>query len=290
MRSKLTFFFRALVFNLISLALVLSIVVYRTDFSFAQGSAEDSDTPVLTPRETQVEDEADDGDDQQDYSYVVQPGDNLWRIAKLLGVPFEVLAAQTDNPRRIFVGQVFTYRSEHLQSEQTESGFSVTTVTVSEGDGNTYTFTVRQGDTLSHIALWLDTTVEELIAQVGDPRGLKVGQQISYRSSQRVDTPPLVTDNDGTDSDGIDTTGQFTDNDGTDSDGIDTTGIYSDNDGIDTTGQFTDNDGTDSDGYDTTGQFTDNDGTDSDGIDTTGQLDDTDNSDTDDTDDTDDSD
>lgn len=309
MRNKPISLMSSLLFNLTALALILSIFVYRTDLGFAQGGADDSETPVLTPRKTQVEDDADDadddddeGDDQQVYTYVVQPGDNLWRIARQLGLPYAVLAAQTDNPRRIFAGQVFTY-----SSEQVESRVSVTTVTVSQGDGDTYTFTVRAGDTLSHIAMWLGVPLEMLAEQVEDPSSIQPGQIFSYVSDRRIDTPPLLTDNDGTDSDGIDTTGiytdgdgydttgQFTDNDGTDSDGIDTTGQFTDNDGtdsdgIDTTGQFTDNDGTDSDGIDTTGQFTDNDGTDSDGIDTTGQQDDTDIDDTDDTADSDDSD
>ena len=196
---------------------------------------------------------------------MVQPGNNLWRISRQLGLPYAVQAAQADNPRCIFAGQVFTYSSEQMKSR-----VSVTTVTVSQGDGATHTFTVRAGDTLSHIAMWLGVPLETLAEQVEDPSSIQPGQIFSYVSDRRIDTPPLLTDNDGTDSDGIDTTG-----------------IYTDGDGYDTTGQFTDNDGMDSDGIDTTAQFTDNDGTDSDGIDTTGQQDDTDNDDTDDNDDSD---
>ena len=50
MQTKLHSFMSGLLLNLIALALVLSIVVYRTDLSFAQGSEADTDTPVLTPR------------------------------------------------------------------------------------------------------------------------------------------------------------------------------------------------------------------------------------------------
>lgn len=302
MKAKLDTAIKVIFLNLLSLSLVFGIVVYRTDFSFAQGGGEDSDTPVLTPRETQVEDESEgddddgagDGDDEPEvFSYVVLPGDNLWRIAQRLGIPYQALAEQTDNPRRIYAGQIFTYSSEQMQGAQNASGVEMATVTISQSGGETYTFTVRPGDTLSHIALWLGVPLEELAQQVENPSRIRPGQQISYVSDQRIDTPPLVTDNDGTDSDGIDTTGNLTDNDGTDSDGIDTTGQLNatDNDGWDTERQeWTDNDGTDSDGIDTTGlqNATDNDGTDSDGIDTTGQQDDTD--DTDDSADTDDSD
>ncbi len=289
MRTRFVSFIQVLIFNLLSLSLIFSIVIIRTDFVLAQTDTEDSDSPILTPRETQVEDEADgddddgDGDDDQAaFTYVVQPGDNLWRIAERLGLPYQVLAAQTDTPRRIYAGQVFSYSSQDLQGEQRGSGFSVTTEAVSQS-GSSYTFTVRPGDTLSHIALWLGIPLEELSEQVENPRYIRPGQQFTYVREQRIDTPPLLTDNDGTDSDGIDTDylqqnnqpqqnqqqqDLNTDNDGTDSDGI-------------ATSQLTDNDGTDSDGIDTTGNDTDNDGTDSDGIDTTGQQDDTDNNDSD---------
>ncbi len=332
METRIVTLFKVLIFNLLSLSLVFGIVVNRTDIVIAQANTEDSDSPILTPRETQVEAEADEDEDDGDgddgpevLSYFVQPGDNLWSIARQLGVPYQALAAQTDNPRRIYAGQVFTYSSQDMQVSSFESSSSESAiVSVSLGDGDTYTFTVRPGDTLSHIALWLGVPLETLAEQVENPSRILAGQQITYVSDQRIDTPPLLTDNDGTDSDGIDTTGQFTDNDGidtdylqrqdnqqqqvqqqqqvpytdndgTDSDGIDTTGQFTDNDGtdsdgIDTTGQFTDNDGTDSDGIDTTGNLTDNDGTDSDGIDTTGLQDDTDNSDSNDSDDSDDSD
>ena len=322
MKTRFITIFKVLIFNLLSLSLVFGIIVNRTDIVIAQANTEDSDSPVLTPRETQVEADEDDDDGDGDdgpevFSYFVQPGDNLWSIARQLGVPYQALAAQTDNPRRIFSGQVFTYSSQDMHVASFESSRSESAiVSVSVGDGDTYTFTVRPGDTLSHIALWLGVPLETLAEQVENPSRILAGQKITYVSDQRIDTPPLLTDNDGidttgqfTDNDGIDTDYlqpqdnqqqqvqqqqqvPYTDNDGTDSDGIDTTGNLTDNDGtdsdgIDTTGQFTDNDGTDSDGIDTTGNLTDNDGTDSDGIDTTGLQDDTDNSDSNDTDDSD---
>ena len=286
-KRSLNFVIRTAIFNLLCLALLFGIVLYRVDFSFAQDSVEETSEAVLVPRESQIEVDDNDDDDEGDGDgdaeiniYVVQPGDNLWAIARQLGIDFDLLAAQTENPRRIFAGQVFTYSKVDIQTSGAVS------VSASEGEVTTHTFTVRAGDTLSHIAMWLGLPLETLKERVDNPSRIQPGQTISYVSDRRIDTPPLLTDNDGTDSDGIDTTGQFTDNDGTDSDGIDTTGQLTDNDGtdsdgIDTTGQLTDNDGTDSDGINTTGQLTDNDGTDSDGIDTTGQFTDNDGTDSD---------
>lgn len=228
----------ALVFYGLSLVLILSIMLYRTDLAFAQGDGDSADAPVLTPRPTQIAD--DDGDDD------------------------DGLDPPTDD----------------------------------DDDGLlTFTFTVRQGDTLSHIALYLGVSLESLAAQADNPSLIFPGQKFTYRSERSIDTPPLFTDNDGTDSDGYDTPAP-TDNDGTDSDGydtppptdnpsglpiiqqsqprvdppsaqsqqqrIDTPPPTTDSDGYDTTGNaWTDNDGTDSDGYDTPPPTTDNDSADS---------------------------
>lgn len=165
----------ALVFYGLSLVLILSIMLYRTDLAFAQGDGDSADAPVLTPRPTQIADGDDDGDD----------GDGL------------------DPP------------------------------TDDDDDGLlTFTFTVRQGDTLSHIALYLGVSLESLAAQADNPSLIFPGQKFTYRSERRIDTPPLFTDNDGTDSDGYDTPAS-TDNDGTDSDGYDTPPPTTDNDSAD---------------------------------------------------------
>lgn len=329
MRDKLRSLSIVLLFNLISLSLIFSVLLYKIDFVAAQGNGATDDDPVLLPRESEQTDDEDgdggdddmgDGDGDDLMIYTVQRGDTLRRIAAKLGVSYRVLAAQTDTPSLIFAGQKFVYSPADQSGASSAVAVakienSIVATSASSGAGQTWEFTVRQGDTLSHIALWLGVSLDELAEQVDNPRRIFPGQRIAYVREERIDTPPLVTDNDGTDSDGIDTTGQFTDNDGidtdylqpqvnqqqqiqqqqqvpytdndgTDSDGIDTTGQFTDNDGtdsdgIDTTGQLTDNDGTDSDGV-ATSQLTDNDGTDSDGIDTTGQQDDTDDNDSDD--------
>lgn len=287
MRKRLLTFLTAVLFNLISISLISSVVLYRADVIAAQSGSSKVDDVALVPRSVEVVETEDDGEDDDDDDadpptdndgydtppgeednvvvYTIRPGDTLIKIAARLGVPYAVLRAQDDSPSLIHPGQKFVYRP----SDRVDSSIPLTDDDGTDSDG-------------------YDTPPPST-------------------DFDGISTPP-PTDNDGTDSDGYDTTGAFTDNDGTDSDGIDTeTGEtydaqaqqqanqqqvrqqndpYTDNDGTDsdgydTTGNLTDNDGTDSDGI-ATSQLTDNDGTDSDGIDTTGQQNDTDNNDSDD--------
>ena len=301
MRARLEALSRVMLFNLLSLSLIFGIVAYRADFISAQETAEDDDAAVALPQETPIAKDEDDDDDADDPPtdndgadtppdaddasgsatavYTVKPGDTLLRIARRLGVPYAALASQTDNPSLIHAGQQFTYQaasSGQGASGQANASSAAPPVAAggaqAGGELQTFVFTVRKGDTLSHIAAYLGVPLEALAAQADNPRVIKPGQQFSYLSHDRIDTPPLWTDNDGTDSDGYDTTGQGYYNAGNQQ-------AYGDNDGYDTTGNLTDNDGTDSDGIDTTGNLTDNDGTDSDGYDTTGNLSDNDSPD-----------
>ena len=189
-----------LLFKFVSLALIFTLLLYRTDFLSAQGGANE-DTPVATPRSLGIEEDSEDDDDadgddpptdndgydtppgEEDdrIVYTIRPGDTLLRLAIRLGIPYDVLKSQTDNPSLIHPGQKFYYRD----ADRIDSSIPPTDDDGTDSDG--------------------------------------------------YDTPPPTTDfdgistlpltsNDGTDSDGYDTTGYYTDNDGTDSDGIDTTG------------------------------------------------------------------
>ena len=240
MRNKLRSISIVLFFNLISLSLIFSVVLYKIDFVAAQGNSEAEDDPILLPRKSEQADDDDDGDDDMGDGdeddvmvYTVQRGDTLRRIAAKLGIPYQILAAQTDTPSLIYAGQRFFYSSSGRDDGESGADAAVNKATVTESTGQTWEFTVRQGDTLSHIAMWLGISVDELAEQVDNPRYIVPGQKIAYVRGERIDTPPRVTDNDGTDSDGYDTTGNFTDNDGTDSDGYDTTGNFTDNDDSD---------------------------------------------------------
>ena len=263
MPNKPFAFLTAILFNLISIALISSVVLYRADVIAAQSGSSKVDDVALVPRsvevaETEDEDDDDNGDadpptDNDGYDtppgeednvivYTIRPGDTLWKLAARLGVPYAVLKSQDDTPSVIHPGQQFFYRL----SDRIDSSIPPTDDDGTDSDGYDTPPPTTDFDGIS--------------------------------------TPP-PTDNDGTDSDGYDTTGAYTDNDGYDT-SHDNSGqqqqqqanqqqndLYTDNDGtdsdgFDTTGNWTDNDGTDSDGFDTTGNWTDNDGTDSDGIDT----------------------
>jgi len=165
MRNRLFSLAITLSFNVVALSLIISVVLYRTDYISAQDNTEEN-PPVLVPRSTQIaEGDDDDGDDDG-----------------------------ADDPPTDNDG----YDTPVLTDDN------------SAGGAQTFTFTVRPGDTLSHIALYLGVPLETLAAQTDNP------------SLIFPDTTGNYTDNDGTDSDGYDTTGNYTDNDGTDSDGYDT--------------------------------------------------------------------
>ena len=249
MSKRLMSFVAAILFNLICIALISSVVLFRADVIRAQDGTANDDDVALVPRSVEVAEGEDDDDDDNGAAdpptdndgvdrppgeeedvivYTIRPGDTLWKLAARLGVPYAVLRAQDDTPSVIHPGQQFTYRP----SDRIDSSIPLTDDDGTDSDGYDTPPPTTDFDGIS--------------------------------------TPP-PTDNDGTDSDGIDTPHEVaaqqqqqanqqqndphTDNDGTDSDGI-------------ATSQLTDNDGTDSDGI-ATSQLTDNDGTDSDGIATT---------------------
>ena len=159
----------------------------------------------------------------QTYIYIVKPGDHLYKIASLLGVPYESLAAQTSTPSLIYVGQQFTYVLET----------GTNTPPPADNDGSSTP----------------GTTAKALI----NPANLQ-----QRNEDDKAD--PSLTDNDGTDSDGWDTDNNrpYTDNDNWDTENND---WYTDNDGTDSDGWDTDNNRphTDNDNWDTenNGWYTD---------------------------------
>lgn len=230
MRNRVFAFITAVVFNLISVTLISSVVLYRADVIAAQSGSTKEDDVALVPRSVEVaetdEDEDDDSgdadpptdndgydtpmaEDDDAIVYTIRPGDTLWKLAARLGIPYAVLRAQDDTPSLINPGQKFFYRL----SDRVDSSIPPTDDDGTDSDG--------------------------------------------------YDTPLPTTDFDGI------STPPPTSYDGTDSDGIDTQHVgarsilqaneqqndpYTDNDGIATT-PLTSNDGTDSDGYDTTGNI-----------------------------------
>ena len=227
MGKKLLSLLTAIMFNLISLSLISSVVLYRADVIVAQGGSSKVDDVALVPRSVEVaetdEDDDDDGDgdpptaedgtdneeaetpaaeDDDVIVYTIRPGDSLWKLAARLGIPYAVLRAQDDTPSLIHPGQKFYYRL----SDRIDSSIPPTDDDGTDSDGYDTPLPTTDFDGIS--------------------------------------TPP-PTDNDGTDSDGIDT--QYAEARGDSQVGQQQTRQQND--------PHTDNDGTDSDGFDTTGNI-----------------------------------
>lgn len=111
-------------------------------------------------------------------SVVVQPGDTLAQIARDHGTTWRAVYAENravigGDPDLIRVGQVLTV-----------GGASATTGSRSGASGDSGTYTVRPGDTLSSIAARHGTTWRDLYAANrdvigGDPDVLRVGQKLA---------------------------------------------------------------------------------------------------------------
>ncbi len=280
MRSNLVEFTSPVLLHLLALLLAIALVVYRAEITYAHGVDGAAELAVADPRDMQVENDDLDDDDEDDpqmddddtegsQTYTVQPGDNLWNIAQKLGVPFGTLKAQKSNPSLIQPGDQITIVNEEPDDTPPTSTGGTTDDNGGQDAGQTFEFIVRPGDTLSQIAEYLGVSYESLAAQTDDPSSIYPGQVFTYVSENRIDTPPLFTDQDGTDSDGYYTPAPGpTDYDGTDSDGYDTPALPDLEFGFFTPPPPTDNDGyhtppdleygyptppppTDNDGYDT---------------------------------------
>lgn len=219
-------------FNLLSLSLIIALISYRAEATYAQGDSETQELAVLNPRETEIENDEQDDDDGDDppmgdddsenvQTYTVKPGDTLWSIARKLGVSHRTLTAQTSNPSLIRPGEQFTYDNESGSDTPPPIDSPIDSPeedTEGSSGGQTFAFTVRPGDTLSQIAEYLGVPFESLAAQTDNPSAIYPGQVFYYVSEYRIDTPPLFTDLDGTDHDGYVTPPPPpTDYDGTDS-------------------------------------------------------------------------
>ena len=66
MRKRLYSLSVVLFFNLVSLSLIASVVLYRTDFIFAQSNAEEEVSPALVPRSSSIANDNDEDDDDRD--------------------------------------------------------------------------------------------------------------------------------------------------------------------------------------------------------------------------------
>lgn len=109
----------------------------------------------------------------------VRPGDTLSHIALRHDVTVSAIVAANGlgNPRMIHAGQTLTVPGSGGGAQASSSRGS----TGSEGRSGASTVTVRQGDTLTHIAARHDVSLDALVRANSDlnPQALWVGQQVT---------------------------------------------------------------------------------------------------------------
>ena len=123
-----------------------------------------------------------------DTIYIVQPGDNLFRISLKFNVSVSALMAANGitNPNLIFVGQRLVIPSP---------GTVVTppaTTTSPPPSGSTTTYVVQRGDTLFLISLRFNVSISALMAANGitNPNLIFVGQRLTIPGAG---APPTAT-------------------------------------------------------------------------------------------------
>lgn len=104
-------------------------------------------------------------------TYQVKPGDTLWDIARRYNTSVAAIAQENNisNPQLIYPGQTLRIRTDDAATDT---------------DSYTY-YTVRTGDTLSHIALRFQTTVQRLASmnKITNPNLIHTGEQLRIPTS-----------------------------------------------------------------------------------------------------------
>ncbi|MCE7949375.1 MAG: LysM peptidoglycan-binding domain-containing protein [Chloroflexi bacterium CFX4] len=120
-------------------------------------------------------------------TYVVKPGDTLFRIALQHGVSVDAIVAANNLPNRsvVYVGQVLTIPGMTVAAQPAEPAAAVGGVHV-----------VARGESLSAIARRYGVTLSALLAanSIPDPNRLVVGQQIVIPAGGSA-PPPAAVDN-----------------------------------------------------------------------------------------------
>ncbi|MGJ3238961.1 MAG: LysM peptidoglycan-binding domain-containing protein [Anaerolineae bacterium] len=161
--------------------------------------------------ETTSEPEVEDGDSEEDATsntYIVRPGDNLFRIALRFGLTTNQLAQANNiaNPSLIFVGQVLTIpgsaQPETPTPTPTPDPEATETPEAPEeepDDTSVTSYVVQPGDTLFRIAVRNNTTVATLLSlnTIPNPNLIFVGQRINLPGAE--DSPPADDTDDQTD-------------------------------------------------------------------------------------------
>lgn len=130
-----------------------------------------------------------------DFSYVVQPGDTLYRIAERYGTNVPTLAGINNlaNPNYIYVGQVLTIPGEGGEVEPPPPDSTATPApTATPQPGGDGTYVVQPGDTLYRIATRFGTNVPTLVGMNGitNPNLIYVGQVLQVPGGGGTTPPP----------------------------------------------------------------------------------------------------
>lgn len=135
-------------------------------------------------------------DDQGNQTYVVQAGDNLYRIAQRYGTTVSaiVTANSITNPNLIYVGQVLVIPSGSTPPTTPPPTTPPTTNPPPPTTG-TSTYTVQRGDNLSRIAQRFGTTVSAIVAinSIANPSLIYAGQVLNIPGGGGVANPPTTT-------------------------------------------------------------------------------------------------
>lgn len=132
-------------------------------------------------------------------TYIVQPGDNLFRIALRNGLSTQALAEANGitNPALIYVGQVLVIPGAGAPARPTATPLPAPTTTPTAPD-ETSIYVVQPGDTLYRIALRQGTTTAELVRlnSISNPNLIYIGQRLTVpgvSSSPPDEAPPVDT-------------------------------------------------------------------------------------------------
>lgn len=120
---------------------------------------------------------------EESVTHTVAPGETLFRIALRYDVPLNELARANGitNPNLIFVGQVLNIR-----------GASQPPATPPADGGDTMTYTVVRGDTLSSIARRFGTTFQAIaqLNNIANPNRINVGQVLTISGAPPAPQQP----------------------------------------------------------------------------------------------------
>lgn len=123
---------------------------------------------------------------QNDLTYVVQPGDTLYRIARRFGLTYPQLAQANGitNPALIYAGQ-------RLRIPGATAPVPTAPLTVVPPADTTTIYTVVRGDTLQRIAVKTNTSIAELVRlnTIRNPNIIYVGQTLLIPAGA---APPVV--------------------------------------------------------------------------------------------------